>query len=209
MNIVFLRKSQILPFINLEENFFKNKKRNQDYILGRFITKFVAKNLYNKTDLDIIENKKPIFKNSDLNFSISHSTDIVAVAFDNNNVGLDIEFMKERDFEAIANYLNIKFFEKKEFYQYWTMYEAEYKSTKQKLTSFIFENYMCSLSSFEDIKNKLKIYELKRPINNTEPNELINLKLVIDSNKNENTLEMQEINTASLELLLPLALNIE
>ena len=68
---------------------------------------------------------------------------------------------------------------------------------------------MVSVSTLSEIKTKLKIYEVEIPKNKTNPNELINLKQVNDSNKNDNAVEINEINTASLEFLSPLALKIE
>src|SRR5574344_1223056 len=208
MNIILLRKSKILPYIKIEESFYKNEKRNQEYILGRFLAKFGAKILYKAKDLEIVEDKKPKFKDIDIVFSISHSKDFIAVAFDKKNIGVDIEIMRNRDFKSIAEHLKIPFTIKKSFYQYWTTYEAQYKSKKQNIKTFIIEDYMLSVS-FEDINNKLKMYEVTIPKNITEDSELINLKLVIDSNKNDNALELQEINTASFESLQPLALKIE
>ena len=95
-----------------------------------------------------------------------------------------------------------------EFYEYWTSFEAQYKSKPQNLTSLKFEDYIVSVSSSE-ISTKLKMYEIEIPKNKTNPNELINLKLVNDNKENDIALEINEINTASLEFLSPLALNIE
>src|SRR5574344_1026276 len=164
MNIFFIRKSEILTKISEESfaNKYKSKKQDAEYILGRFLVKFADKKFFGEKNLEIkLEDKKPKLNNPNLNFSISHSNNIVAVCFDKNAVGFDIEFMgKNRDIEALAKHLRINAATEKEFYQYWTGYEAEYKCKKQNLNSFIFEkNYMCSVSSFDgDIKSKLKIY---------------------------------------------------
>ncbi len=66
------------------------------------------------------------------------------------------------------------------------------------------KDYMLSVSfsdslDFSEIKNKLKIYEVVSPTDSIKPSELINLKLVIDSNKNENTVVAQEISTAQFD----------
>ena len=84
--------------------------------------------------------------------------------------------------------------------------------TKQKISFKLEPNYMLSLFSSnpdEGIKTKLKIYELKSPIDNITPSELINLKLVKESNAKENTLVAQERSIAPDEFLTPLALNME
>ena len=192
-----------------------NLKKLQSQI-GRLITKFVAEYFYNIEDTNIIiENKKPKFENADICFNISHSNNIVAVAFDSFPLGLDIEFMKDRDFKLLLERYNINSNNKEFFYQFWTEYEAKIKiqnETKQKISFKLEPNYMLSLFSSnpdEGIKTKLKIYELKSPIDNITPSELINLKLVKESNAKENTLVAQERSIAPEEFLTPLALNIE
>ena len=192
------------------------EKRKLQSNLGRHLTKQIAENFYNVKNTEIIiENDKPKFQNSDLCFNISHSENIVAIAFDDFPLGLDIEFMKDRDFKTLFERYNINSDSKDLFYQFWTEYEAEYKiqaETKQKICFKLLPDYMLSLfSSNPDsgIKTKLKIYEVKSPTDNITPNELINLKLVKDNNKNENTLVAQERNTAEVEFLTPLALKIE
>lgn len=57
----------------------------------------------------------------------------------------------------------------------------------------LFELYYIS---FCFISKRLKIYELIRPRPKIRPNELMSLKLVQASSKNENTVVAQEINTA-------------
>lgn len=159
----YMKISEILPYIDktsFEDN-FKNKKHSIEHNLGRFLTKYTAKNQYKiENPLIIKDNGKPKFVNSEIHFSISHSKDIVAVIFDENVVGLDIEFMKNRDFESISNYLKLKVenHDMKTFYKHWTRYEAEYKSKKQDFISFIIENdYMCSISSYEQDLNVYKV----------------------------------------------------
>lgn len=55
----------------------------------------------------------------------------------------------------------------------------------------------------------LKIYEVKIPMESTNPKEEMSLKVVNVSKKNENAVVKQEINTASAEFLILLTLNIE
>lgn len=186
---------------------FKSQKRCVEYSLGRFLVKYAAKNFYKIDDTEIVvENKKPGFKNNPLKFSISHSKNIVAAAFDENDVGFDIEEIKPRNLKRLSEYFHRDFVDENDFYCYWTSYEAEYKSQKQEISTFRFENYMCSVS-LSGINTRLKMYELVISKKNTVSCELINLKLVNDSIKNENAVEIKEINTASLEFFSPLALN--
>ena len=130
-------------------------------------------------------------------------------------LGLDLEYMKDRDFKSLLERYNINSDSKDIFYQFWTEYEASIKiqaETKQKLCFKLKDDYMLSLFSSnpdEGIKTKLKIYEVKSPTDSIMPSELINLKLVQANNANENTLVAQERDTASVEFLTPLALKTE
>lgn len=202
-------------YIEIKDIPHKDKKKLQS-AMGRHLAKEVAKIFYNVEDTEIIvENNKPKFKNSNLCFNISHSNNIVAIAFDAMPLGLDVEYMKERDFKALLERYNIDSDDKEFFYQFWTEYEASIKIQAEIKHKFCFklkDDYMLSLfsSNPEDgIKTKLKIYEVKSPTDNITPNELINLKLVKASNKNEKTLVAQERTTAPFEFLTPLALKTE
>ena len=202
-------------YIEIKNTPQKEKKKLQSAI-GRHIAKEVAKVFYNIEDTEIItENKKPKFKNVDLCFNISHSNNIVAVAFDTMPLGLDVEYMKERDFKSLLERYNIESDDKELFYQFWTEYEASIKiqaEIKQKLCFKLKDDYMLSLFSSnpdDGIKTKLKIYEVISPIESIIPNELINLKLVQANNAKENTLVAQERITAPFDFLTPLDLKTE
>jgi hypothetical protein len=154
------------------EIFFKfvkkpdNKKLHKE---GRNIIKLVAKDYYNIENPEVrIKERKPYFKYSDLKFSISHSRDIVAVCFDENEVGFDIEKIKECDYLEIAKWMRFRLVEKtiEEFFDKWTQFEAKYKL--QDITNYIYtqsflDKYSISVASKEttEIKEKLKIYEIK------------------------------------------------
>lgn len=166
MEMFFLNIDEFLSFID-ETSFegnFKSRKHLIEHNFGYFMADFIAKSKYNINDEIIIEKSKPKFKNSDLYFSISHSNNVVAVVFDDYDIGLDIELMKNRDFNSISEYLNlsVKNPDKKTFYKLWTRFEAQYKSKKQNLLSFVLEkDYMCSISSFSRLKKSdCKIYKL-------------------------------------------------
>ena len=166
------------------------------------------------TELEIV-NKKPKFIYSDINFSISHSKNLVLAAFDNAPVGIDIEFIKPRKFAEIFKYYNIDVENSSQeyFYRFWTEYEAGIKLQMPAKSTAVFQldNFMLAVKSYSSlgIKSRLKIYELKSPVVNTNPRELISLNPVSDSRKNENALVIQDINTASLTSFSPLNLKIE
>ena len=207
MDIFIIKIDKFMKFIDEFSicNDFSSRKRCIEFSLGRFLTKFVAKNFYNLENTDIlICNKKPVFLNSKLYFSISHSKNIVAVAFDNNDVGLDFEFLKPRNLEKFCRRMNKKFQNEIEFYQYWTSFEAQYKSKPQFLTSFKFEDYIASVSSFSKIDKSLKLYEIHLSENIAESNNLIDLRLV----NNVSDLNINEVNTDCLEFLPSLNMKI-
>ncbi len=212
MNIFFIKTDTFLPFVEKSSitKDFSSEKRCIEYSIGRFLVKFIAKKFYDVDDTEIIVgNKKPKFKNNNLHFSISHTKNIVAAAFDEFDIGFDVEIIKKRNIEKLSKYLKKDFKDEIEFYRYWTGFEARYKSKSQNLATFRFENYMISVSSFSEINTRLKMYEVEIPRNKIKPSELINLKLVNDRSKNDIALEINEISTASLEFFPPFALKIE
>ena len=220
VNVFFIDAQKFLKNIDkksleffLENNLFKSQKRCEQFCLGRFLVKFVLKNYYDISEPKIVvQNKKPCLEgNNSVSFSISHSNNIILAAFYKGAIGADIEFMKDRDFDRLFAYYNIEQdinSDKKEFfYNFWTKYESEIKLQKKAESSFsmhFMNDYMLSVSfsdslNFSEIKNRLKIYEVVSPTDSIKPSELINLKLVIDSNKNENTVVAQEISTAQFD----------
>lgn len=85
-----------------------------------------VKNLEEKKDIEIIRERgaKPRLNDERVYFSLSDSNTIKAIAISEYNVGLDIEWGKERD------YNKFKFIEgktKDAFYTDWTKHEAYYK----------------------------------------------------------------------------------
>ncbi len=133
---------------------------------GRFTVEYAAKNYYNieNPELEII-NKKPKFKYSDIQFSISHCRNIVCVCFDNNPVGFDIEEIKPRDFEAIAKRMNFKLKENslEEFYKNWTMYEAEIKlqaAAKSRYCASFLDKYIMSVVSAKSDNIEINFIEI-------------------------------------------------
>ena len=145
---------------------FLSEKKEIQHCYGRFLVKTAAKEFFKLNDTEIvIVNKKPRFKNSELHFSISHSNNIVMAAFDENPVGLDIEFMKERNFEEIFERYNYKGrnISKELFYKFWTEYEADIKlqgSPKTKITFPFKDNFMVTVAGNFD--ENYQIYEFSK-----------------------------------------------
>ena len=161
MEIFYLKKSEFFKSINREslEYFSDNRKYTSDekyleHLSGLFLTKFIAKHFYKISDFKIERrDNKPFFKNGGVFFSISHSKDIVLVAFNNENVGVDIEFIQNRsNFETIMERFGKKVENPtlEDFYKFWTLYEAEYKldnEVKSVFSSKIENDYMLTCVS--------------------------------------------------------------
>lgn len=148
----------------LKDRKFTSAEKEKQHCFGRLLIQTVAKEFFNieNHELEII-NKKPRFKNSDIQFSISHSQNIVLAAFDKNPIGVDIEFMKERNFKELFARYNYKGenISKELFYKFWTEYEAGIKlqgTPKTKLTIPFLNSFMLTVAgNFED---DYKIFEL-------------------------------------------------
>ena len=108
----------------------KFDKRFYEYSIGRYLVKKVAKTYYNVVDTEIITiaNGKPVFKNSKVHFSITHSKNIVMACFDQNPCGIDIEYIKNRNLEKLSKHYMCEFNDTEEFYRFWTQKEALYKA---------------------------------------------------------------------------------
>lgn len=137
MKVFYLKKSEIYKILDLKslEYFSDNRKylsqeKYYEHLLGLFLVRFIAKNIYNVENTEIeIKNKKPCLKFSDLNFSISHSQDIILCAFSKNFIGADVEYMRDRDFGQILSRYGESIENPTEefFYKFWTKHEAVIK----------------------------------------------------------------------------------
>ena len=156
-------------YVKLDDNLFKNLSKPELKKLqsstGRKIVDYAGAEFYKITDREIIiENNKPKFKNSDIQFSISHSNQIVAVAFDDYPIGLDVEYMKERDFKSLGQHYDINTDDKIDFYKKWTQLEAEIKlqvKPEQIRTEILLKEYMMSAASSKKVDFIIKKQELK------------------------------------------------
>jgi len=173
IEIYYLNIDKILPFVSVDnldlflDKSFKSENRKFQYAFGRFLLMFGLKKYGVHNPNIIIKNKKPCLEDNRVCFSISHSKNIVMVAFYNHNIGVDIEYMKKRNYSKIFKYYGLvdKTPDKKNFYKFWTELEAGIK-LQDKVESFytleFLDNFMLSVSvnSDVDIKNNLKITEI-------------------------------------------------
>ena len=142
-----------------ELNLKENKNRIEQGKLQHKISRIILKKLLDEKygiNKEILENNgKPYIENNQIFFSISHSANLLGIAFAYTPIGFDIELIRERNFEGILNYfkINPQDISKDEFFQIWTTYEAEYKSGFSKnLKNFRFDNFMCAIS-YENTEN--------------------------------------------------------
>ena len=135
MKLFLVNIDEVLKIVDKStiEKVYSSEKRNQEHNIGRFITRLIASKIFNVDNTEIItNNKKPCFKYSDLQFSISHSDNVIGVLFseniENKEIGLDIEKFKMRNLNKLSNYFKTEFKTQDDFYKFWTLYEANFKS---------------------------------------------------------------------------------
>lgn len=96
--------------------------------LIRFAYKYYVnkRNIKKKDDFEIIRRvgEKPKINHEGIFFSLSHSKNKIAIAISESNVGIDIEWGKERDYNKFE-FIGAR--TKEEFYTRWTKHEAYYK----------------------------------------------------------------------------------
>lgn len=109
----------------------------------------------------VFEEGKPMLIDGGKYFSISHSEDLIAIAFSDTNCGVDIEKIKLREFKKIAERMNFEAETLGEFYEEWTKYEAIYKLGKNieygSTASFDLDEYALAAVS-EDPCEEFEIF---------------------------------------------------
>lgn len=109
----------------------------------------------------VFDEGKPILIDGGKHFSISHSEDLIAIAFSNSNCGVDIEKIKLREFAKISERMGFEAETLGEFYQEWTKYEALYKLGKNieygSVANFDLDDYALTAVS-EDPCEEFEIY---------------------------------------------------
>lgn len=181
MDIFYLNSKNFLQFI--DEEFIKqfkkkelgSKKRIIEHSMSMFILEYLLKRFYKIENFEIVyENKKPKLKNDEIYFNISHSKDIILIAFNDSSVGVDIEQKKERDFKKLSDYYNVQFKNKEDFYEFWTKLEAGIKLQKpviDTITRDFIKGCKLSIASVEIIE-KLNLYQIKA-IEKIDTNDII------------------------------------
>lgn len=174
MEIFYIDKSEFLQHFSLLElekysdgRKYKSQEKYLEHLCGLYLVKNIAMKIYNikNTDIEIISDK-PFFKSRELYFSVSHSKNIVAVAFSKYDIGLDVEFIKKRDFKSIMNHYNFEIENPsaREFYKFWTLHEAEIKLGQAPVSKFSIpmnDEYYLSCVSSTPLISSFEIVKLK------------------------------------------------
>lgn len=160
MEIYYLKKKEFLTSIDTAslETFsdgrqYLSQDKYVEHLCGLFLTKFIAKHIYDINNPQIeLCGGKPFFKNEKIFFSISHSNDVVLVAFNNRNIGVDVEYMCERNYKGIMKrYGKVSDNPARtEFYKFWTVHEAEIKlnsEIKSLFSALLEKDYLFSCVS--------------------------------------------------------------
>lgn len=109
----------------------------------------------------VFDNGKPMLVDGGKYFSISHSGELIAIAFSDSNCGVDIEQIKLREFQSIAERMNFEANTLGEFYDEWTKYEALYKLGTDReygsTANFELDGYILTAAS-EDPCEEFDIY---------------------------------------------------
>ena len=139
---------------------FKNKAKQKEHCFSYLMTDRILREVYKieNREIDFIKGK-PYLKSREKFFSVSHSGEYIVLAFSDNECGVDIEKIKDRDIESIAERMNFSCDNQEEFYKSWTKYEAEYKlgGKPSSLMYQEFRGYMiCATSS--DSQETFEIY---------------------------------------------------
>lgn len=132
------------------------KEHSLMYLMLDRILKEVYK--INNPKIEFI-NEKPYLNNNEKYISLSHSKDYILIGISDFECGIDIEYMKPRNYTKISKRMKFKCNTIEEFYFCWTKYEAKYKLNQEykSINQTKFENYaITTLSS--NPEEKFEIY---------------------------------------------------
>jgi 4'-phosphopantetheinyl transferase len=150
-----------LPF-SLSDKFknYSHNKNLQRTIFGELLSRhFIANKIKiesNKIEFNIGDKGKPFLENSDIHFNVSHSGEWVVAAFSKRNIGIDIEIIREPNYNVAKRFFSsveihqlniISDADKKKnlFFDFWTVKESYLKAIGTGLTK--------PLNTFTVVKN--------------------------------------------------------
>lgn len=160
------------------DRYYFQKDRNCYTVARGLLRIFIAEYLNinpKNTEFKYNEFGKPFIENSDIEFNISHSGDIIIFAFTlNNKIGVDIEFMKDKvKFKEIIH----RFFSENEIKEFLTVEEEKQKeaffngwSRKEAYIKAVGKGLGIPLNSFDvslDPDQEVKIKAIDGNINHS------------------------------------------
>ena len=161
----FIKKNS-KDFLNrYADKALKTEKRFYEYTIGRCLIKTVARQYYDIENTEIVVNDKgkPLFKHSDLCFSLSHSKNIVIACFDKNNCGIDIEYLKNRDLKRFSEHYKTQFDTPEQFYRFWSLKEALYKlsdTSEKDYCARLCDEYILTVVSDNKSADTFDLYKI-------------------------------------------------
>lgn len=133
-----------------------NRNVRKTHSLAYLMLDRILRDFYKIENREIVfENKKPLLKTREKYFSISHSREYIAICFSDNDCGIDIEKIIERDYKSIAERMEFECNSLEEFYYVWTKFESDYKLgiPAQSHKQFKYENYIITASCSNENEN--------------------------------------------------------
>lgn len=126
--------------------YFQNEEDRQRKLLGKQLVSFYTG--LNWKDIRCTEAGKPRSIHKRIEFNLSHSEDLVVAAFSQNEIGIDIEYIKDIDYSDIIKqfhpleqeYIRIHPQALSAFYRIWTRKEAYLKARGSGISSGLEEN---------------------------------------------------------------------
>ncbi len=179
-------REQILRFRFLKDRLFR--------LLGRRMVEMKYK--VGHDQFDIAPSGKPFLKTGQ-KFNISHSGDIVAVAFSEHEVGLDLEQIQNTESSELISYFHPKEIEQLHqappevpidfFFKIWTRKEAFLKATALGITSGL-HRYNCLQGQ---VSYKGEMWSIK------SIDEISGYAIAISSNAELQRIEFREVGVAA------------
>ncbi len=141
---------------------FSNPQKLVQHSLSYLMVDRILKGFYCIENCDIVFiDKKPVLRSGKKHFSISHSQDLIALAFSDSPCGIDIEKNGARDFSKLAQRLGFVNLNPsiEEFYAEWTAFEAKYKLNMAAKSSKTFQLNDYTLTAVSsNIDEKFELY---------------------------------------------------
>lgn len=126
-----IEKVKLETLNKFQKKDFSNEEKRKIHCFSYLLVDKFLNEIYGIESREIVfEEGKPVLIDGGKHFSISHSEDLIALAFSDTNCGVDIEKIKLREFKNIAERMKFEANTLGEFYEEWTKYEALYKLGK-------------------------------------------------------------------------------